>query len=286
MLKLSQFITGFVILGIATSTPEIFIGISSAVSGVPQLSLANLIGANLVLLTLIAGFAAILGNGVNVKHELGHWGRIIQVGFLIVSPLIVLADGRLTRLDALFLSILYIGYTIYLYHSAPKDSPPLSKELMNHSFRHNILLMFVGLIGLMLSSRAIVYAALQLASGLQVSSVLIGTVILAVGTNLPEIAVVWAAIRHHHPNLVIGDVLGSAATNTLVIALLGFISPFVITDRPLFETSAIFMIAGVLLFFALTKTKNYLSFFEGGILVGLYIASVITEIWISSLTHV
>ncbi len=284
-LKLSQFITGFVILGVATSSPEIFISINSAFSGVPQLSLGNLIGANLVLITLIAGMAALLGHGVNVRQELGHWGRIIQVALLILSPLVVLADGYLTRWDSLFLFIFYVGYTIYLYHFAPANSPPLATELMDHNFLHNIFLAAAGLIGLIISSKAVVFSSLALAGFLKVSSVAIGTIILAVGTNLPEMGVVWAAIRHHHPNLVIGDVLGSAATNTLIIALLGFISPFRITDQILFQVSALFMVIGVLLFFTLTKSKNVLTRFEGGILIGFYLAAVVTEILIVTQYH-
>ncbi len=57
---LSEFITGVLLLGLATSTPELFIGISSAASGNAPLAAGNLIGATILLFALLAGFAAIV----------------------------------------------------------------------------------------------------------------------------------------------------------------------------------------------------------------------------------
>jgi len=277
-LHLSQFVTGFIILGVATSTPEIFIGIQSAVSGTPQLSLGNLFGANIILLTLISGLAAVLNCGINVKAEMAHNHRLVQISLLILSPLILLVDSRLSRLDALFLVVMYVGYLIYTYKQQPADSPVLKKPLLSHKTWPIAFLGIIGLLGLVVSARAVVITGVNLATLLHIPPLIVGTLLLSLGTNLPELSVVFAAIRHHHPNLVVGDVLGSASTNTLVIALLGLISPFVISEWAILESAGIMMVVVLAVFFYFAKTKDKLSFREGLILIGLYIAFLTSQV--------
>jgi cation:H+ antiporter len=279
-LRISQFITGFVILGIATSLPEIFIGINSALTDIPQLSLGNLLGANIVLLTLIAGSAALLNRGINVKQEFGHGGRLLQIVTLILAPLIVLLDSHLSRIDSLFLVILYVGYLIYVYKFTPKDSPPVGTSLMNHKFLHTLFLCIAGFLGLIVASKAVVFSSLKMATMFNIPTVIVGTLLLSLGTNLPEISVVIAAVKKHRTNLVIGDVLGSASTNTLVIAMVGLIKPFTLSNPEIFRSTAIFMTVAVVLFFLLTKSKNKLTVVEGLILLTLYLVFILSEVFL------
>jgi len=272
-LKLSQFITGFIILGVATSIPEASIAINSVLAGTPQLSLGNLFGATIVLLTLIAGLAAIFSQGIDVKTELKSSTRLLQISALILSPVILLLDLSLTRLDALFLLLLYLGYLIYIYRLQP-HSLPLESQLMNHHFLNSIFLMAAGVIGVALSSKAIVFASLQLSSLLSIPPLAVGTLILSIGTNLPEISVAVAAIRHHHPNLIIGDILGSPA----IIALVGLSSPFKIPHPILLQTTGIFLVISLAAFFVMTRSKRHLSPLEGAMAIGLYTAFLVSEI--------
>lgn len=277
-LGISEFITGFVILGIATSFPEIFVGIQSAISNTPQLSLGNLLGANIVLLTLISGITALLNNGINLKSELSQPGRLLQIIFLIMAPILVLLDFRITRPEALFLGALFVGYTIYLVYKAPKDSPALEEHFLDHRFLHTLFLFGAGTVGLLVASRVVVYSSISIATLMHIPTVVVGVLMLAVGTNLPEISVVIAAVRKHHTNLVIGDILGSAATNTLVVAMIGFIRPFVIDERQIIEVTSGFMIVALGLFFWFTKTKNRLTFTEGCLLLAFYASFVVSQV--------
>src|SRR3989344_7956519 len=110
ILRLSQFITGFILLGITTSIPEISVAVNSIANSTPELSLGNLLGANIVLMTLVAGLTAIVAHGIILKHEFRQPLRIAQIAILIFSPIIVLIDSHLSRLDGLFLLGLYAGY--------------------------------------------------------------------------------------------------------------------------------------------------------------------------------
>jgi cation:H+ antiporter len=277
-LRISQFITGFVILGIATSTPEIFVALNASWSNTPQLSLGNLLGANIVLLTLIAGLTAVMAGGITLKQELSHKGRLMQIALVILAPLVLIVDSHLSRWDGIFLALLYIGYTVYLYYKRPKDSPPLAHPITNDKMFHTLFLFVVGLIGVVLSSKAVVSSSLTIADFVHLPPVIVGILILSLGTNLPELSLIFAAIKHHHTNLVIGDVLGSAATNTLIVAMLGVMSPFDMHSIESFEATAIFMAAALVTFFFLTKSKNQLSVREGLLLLTFYIGFVVSQI--------
>lgn len=281
-LGLSEFITGFVILGVATSFPEIFVGINASLSNTPQLSLGNLFGANIVLLTLIAGTTAILSQGIALKKELSNAGRLLQIVLLIVSPLVVLFDSYLSRLDAVFLALLYVGYMVYLVKKAPKDSPPMQPHFMNNKMMHTLFLSLAGFIGLILASRAVVFASINIAEAFTIPPVLIGVLMLSVGTNLPEISVVLAAVKKHHTHLVIGDILGSASTNTLVVAILGIMQPFSIKEVSILQSASIFMVIALVIFFIFTRSKNKLTVVEGCLLLAFYASFVVSQIILQS----
>lgn len=274
-LGLSQFITGFVLLGMGTSIPEISVGISSAMSGTPQLSVGNLLGADIVLLTLITGLAALLSGGVAIKKELTRTNRMLQILLLIGCPIVLLVDAGLTRLDALLLILVYCMYMLFLSHTRPKDSPPLSHQLLNTKFINSFFLSAVGIIGVVLTSKAVVISAENIAQMLHVSDLLVGALILSVGTNLPEISIVIASLKQNRTNLVIGDVLGSAATNTLIMGMVGMITPFKLGYFGTLEVMTVFLLMATGFFYYVTRTKDRISVGEGIILISLYATYVI-----------
>ena len=277
-LGMSQFLTGFILLGFATSIPEIFIAVNSVLSNTPQLSLGNLFGATVVLLSLIAGGTAWLNRGVVIRPDLHQLQRLVQISALILAPLVLLLDLQLTRLDGFFLAFLYIVYLLYIFRLRPENSPPLTESLLNHKILHTAVLSGTGLLGVILSSRAIVFASLNLSSLFRVPPVSVGILILSVGTNLPEISVAFAAIRKKESSLVIGDILGSAATNTLIISALALVRPFAISEWAIFETTAVFMVISLSVFIYSIRSKFRLSDSEGMVLFSIYIAFVVSEI--------
>ena len=68
-LRLSKFVVGFILMALSTSIPELFVGISSALAKNPSLSLGNVIGSNIVTLSLVTGIVALLGRGIKVESK-------------------------------------------------------------------------------------------------------------------------------------------------------------------------------------------------------------------------
>lgn len=269
-LHISQFVTGFIILGIVTSTPEIFVGVQAAISGNQALSLGNLIGADIVLLTLICGLAALLARGVRVHESLG---RLLQIAAVILAPIVLLLDLHLSRLDGVILLVIYLGYLTYVYLKRPPEtSSPIH---VHHRYAHTALLGLIGVVGLLVSSKAIILTATTLSLAWGVSPIIIGSLLLSVGTNLPEITLTWESIHKHRTSLIMGDILGSAATNTLVIAGLGLMSPFTVSEPTVFYGTSLILLLAMGVFIVVSHSKRTISVKEGLILLSLYVAFLI-----------
>src|SRR3989304_468821 len=115
LLGLTSFIIGFLLLGIATSTPEFFVALQSAADGVPQLSLGNLVGASILLLSFVIGLAAVISGQLKLNHQM-KLTDVMAICSVIASPIFVVWDGNLTRVDGLFLVGFYVLHVLLLNH--------------------------------------------------------------------------------------------------------------------------------------------------------------------------
>jgi cation:H+ antiporter len=112
-----------------------------------------------------------------------------------------------------------------------KRSDPLSGEFAQEipttiSMRTALVWVVVGLAVLLVSSRVIVWGAVNVARALEVSDLVIGLTVVAVGTSLPELAASLASVLKREPDLAVGTVLGSNMFNLLpVLGLPGVIAP-------------------------------------------------------------
>ena len=99
---LGQFAVTTFLLALATSLPELFVGITSALEGTPNLSLGNIIGSNIADLSLVIGGAALFAGSVNVRGR--FLNRDVFYAFLAgAAPMVLLFDKKLTRVDGLIL---------------------------------------------------------------------------------------------------------------------------------------------------------------------------------------
>ncbi|HLC73719.1 MAG TPA: hypothetical protein VJH20_03725, partial [Candidatus Nanoarchaeia archaeon] len=160
-LKLSEFVTGFILLGIGTSLPELFVGITSAIKKTPAISLGNIIGANILDLTLVIGIPILVSRGLK-----SHNKQITRDSFLMVLmttlPLILMIIGKeISRIDGIILIIAFSLYIFKLYKQQ-KDFKRKVKSVLNRKeITLNFIIFFISLLILFKSSDfAIQYAKL------------------------------------------------------------------------------------------------------------------------------
>ena len=222
---------GMVVVGFGTSAPEIVVSIFAANQGNPGLALGNAIGSNIANIALILGITAMLASitisSSTVRREL----PLLMAVTLLAS--ILIWDGEITRLDSVILLVVFfcvMGWSIYKGMKGQGDAleEDVEQELETSpmSLKSALLWLVAGMALLIVSSRLLVWGAVDIATTLGVSDVIIGLTIVAIGTSLPELASSIAAVRKNEHDLAIGNVVGSNLFNTLVvIGLAGVISP-------------------------------------------------------------
>lgn len=222
---------GMVIIGFGTSAPELFISALSASQGNPGLALGNGYGSNIANIGLILGLTALL-SPITVNASVLRKELPILAGITLLSGLLLL-NGQISRFDA---GLMLIVFTLIMAWSIREGLKGRAEPIIGTTedvdstdqmtLKQAIFWLVLGLILLMLSSRVLVWGAVDIATSLGVSDLIIGLTIVAIGTSLPELASAFASIRKGEHDLALGNVIGSNLFNTLaVVGLAGMIHP-------------------------------------------------------------
>lgn len=222
---------GMVIVGFGTSAPEMVVSALAASQGNPGIALGNAYGSNITNIALILGITALIS-------PIAVHSQVLRKELPILTAITALAawqlwDGDITRLDAQVLLGVFaglMGWTIWQGLRKKSDAlgSEMEQELDVHAMpiRHAVFWLIVGLILLIVSSRILVWGAVEIAHGFGVSDLIIGLTIVAAGTSLPELASSIIATRRGEHDIALGNVLGSNLFNTLaVVGIAGMIHP-------------------------------------------------------------
>lgn len=284
--KLGKFALTSFILALATSIPELFVGITSAFEGRPNLSLGNILGSNIADLSLVIGGAACLGGEVMVLGQV--FTRDIFLTFIVsILPIFLLLDQTLSRLDGVILFLVYLFCQITVLRGKRKETrgpgwiKRLLKRLVTVSGNHKKewASFFLGVALLLLSADLLVKSATHLAISFSIPIVLVGLFLVAVGTSLPEFSFELQAIKRREGEMVFGDLLGSVVANSsLILGVTAILHPIKIVafEDYLLATAFFLFIFGIFYFFI--KTKRKLERWEGVVLIGLYLLFALIEL--------
>ncbi|WP_108127449.1 calcium/sodium antiporter [Saccharospirillum mangrovi] len=277
---MSPLLIGMLIVGFGTSAPELVVSVIAASDGNPGLALGNAYGSNITNIGLVVGLVAVIAP-IQVQSAIVRRELPILLAVTLFAGWQLL-DHELSRLDGFLLLVVFagtMGWSI-LQGRQPGDAleAEYSEQLDSHemTLRASILWLIVGLIGLVLSSRALVWGAVDIASSLGVSDLIIGLTVVAIGTSLPELASSLAAIRKKQHDLALGNVIGSGLFNTLaVVGLASTISPMQ-TDPAVLSRDWVLMSALTVLLLimgiGMRQRQGRINRFEGAFLLLIYLA--------------
>ncbi|MBI2142117.1 sodium:calcium antiporter [Candidatus Woesearchaeota archaeon] len=277
--RMKDFVLGFFLVGLGTSLPEIFVGITSAFEGNPVISLGDVIGSNVVNLTLILGVLVILGRGLRVGRRAAKRDMVFML--LISSlPVFLLLDGSLSGVEGL---ALLLAFVLYLFASM-NDGNSFSAEGGSRKIEKaglrgvvDLLFLAASLAALLVSSDFVVRYGVAMATDMGISVMLVGLVAVAFGTSLPELVFSVRAAAAKKGGMALGNLVGSAVVNsTVVLGATSMIRP-IVADYVLFVTSATFMIVVMFLVTAVAERKGGFSTMNGVTLVVMYFIFVIAE---------
>lgn len=280
---ISEYLAAAVLMSFVTTLPEFFVGVSAAIGGIPALSLGNIIGANIVNITLLAGLVAIVSGSVSIESKIyeRHFFFMMLAG---IAPLLFASDGMLSRQDGVILFGIFAWYLYRVIREREYFARVFNElHLNNHYDRTRIFRalgwFLFGSVILLVSAGVVVWASHQLAQRLNLSLFFFGLLALGLGTQLPELAFGLHASSFRRGRMALGNVLGSVVFNsTLILGTVAFIAPISVAVDNRFTFSAWFLAAMLLLFNLFARRFSNFTRREGIILLAFYVLFLIAEL--------
>jgi cation:H+ antiporter len=280
---------GFILVGFATSLPELSVVIFGASSEKIGVSIGNILGSNITNIALVLGICFLIVAvkcprfqclyPAMAKEEIGN----LYFGLFIASliPLTLLYIGQASQYIGVILLTIFIFYMIQLSRlKKPKDQGTLSGE--KRRLRHYALLALVGAAVVVAGAFFIVDSATFIAASAGVPPVVIGATIVAFGTGIPELATSISSAKKGHFNLALGNIVGSCFINITFILDVGLIVSPLTVHIAAFSNLAIFsLITNLFLWYFLSDER--MSWREGTLLLVLYAVFLVVSFGGSSL---
>ena len=229
-------VVGLTIVGLGTSAPEILVSTIASLDGNPGLAIGNAIGSNITNIGLILGITAlVMPLSVASRTLMREYPLLLGISLL---TLILVLDQHLGLMDGIILIILLAGVMYLMYRTARQGADAeLAREIIAEMPEtmptgKAVFWLIVGLLGMIIASRLLVWGAVEIARLLGVSDLIIGLTIVAIGTSLPELAASITSALKKEADLAIGNVLGSNLFNLLaVLPVAAIITPGDISEE-------------------------------------------------------
>ena len=233
-LGMPPLLIGILVMGFGTSMPELLVSIMSSASGNSGLSLGNAYGSNIINIGLVLGIAALLSPVIVQKHVM--WRELPLLLLATGLTALLIMDYNLSSLDGVILLVVFLGALGWLVRvsmnsSGTEEAPNFHAKLRENpdSLWQSAGQLSIGLIVIAICSSVLVWSANGVVSNLGISEVVVGVVVLALGTSLPELAVILVAAKRGEHELALGNLIGSNLFNTLAVAgVASVIAPYVV----------------------------------------------------------
>jgi len=280
-LRLPAFTISFFVLGLLTSLPEFIIGLTAINSGDPGIFVGNLIGGVVVLFLFIIPLLGLTNGGLKIPSQIN---RFVLISTLLVAfiPTFLISDQRLETWEGFVAVAAYLAlFFIFSKHKAFAEK--LKTKLTKHKSTtyYDLAKIMVGIMMLVLASRQIVESTVFLANVLQIAPFFVSLIAVALGTNIPELSIVFRSIYRKKSEVAFADLLGSASANTFLFGLLTLFYQKGISIPNNFAHRFIFIAIGLILMYFFVRSKNKLSRSESAVLLLLYLGFVIVELLIN-----
>ncbi len=256
--KIPEFIIGATLIALGTSLPEMAASVAASLGNKPDIAIANVIGSNILNITLILAAVFIIASNINPSRDFfakdSTWALVPVLVFILM-----ILDGIISRFDAVLLMLLMAAYLVFLLQDA-KNMPEEDLEDLDEgtfSYIKTIPLLIGGLVLVIIGAHFTVESASDIAHSFGISEWIIGILMVALGTSLPELAVSISAAVKSKVDMAIGNIIGSNMANTtVVLGAAAFTNPMNL-DASVYVFDIATMIVATLLLVFVTANKLY-----------------------------
>ena len=276
-LGISPLIIGLTLVAYGTSAPELVVSVDSALAGQGGISIGNVVGSNICNIALILGLCAVI-TPLTVNRAMLKSDVPVMALTAVAFCLIYWWQDGINRLGG---AILFAGFVLYnakviigakkeaALNRSVETAPEEDGDKAEKPLYLYLLLAVLGLVVLVLGSKAFLKGAIEIAKLTGLSETVIGLTIVAVGTSLPELATSVVAAIKGERDIAIGNVVGSNIFNILLImGVAPLITP--LTGANIQPMDLIALLATTFLLIPFMITGFRLNRAEGVILLAMY----------------
>jgi cation:H+ antiporter len=279
-----EFVVAFFITAFSVSLPNFFVGIISAINKVPELSFGDIVGGNVAELALLGGLAALISKkGLSANSKTVQGSSIFAIVAALL-PLLLGADGNISRSDGILLILAFVLYTAWLFNKKERFEKVYDEIKGRISVKFvfkTTLILIISIFLLLVSAQGVVKSARFFADYLKIPLTLVGILIVSLGNSFPDLSFVIQTARKSDDWLLLGDLIGGTIiTATLVLGIVSLISPIKITDIPAIVIGRIFLIISAIFFLYCIRTDHKITRKEGVVLILIYVLFIVVEIFI------
>ena len=270
-LQISSMVIGLTVVAYGTSTPELAASITAAMNSHTSLILGNIIGSNISNIGMVIGISAMLAIGTG----LGLRTRTVRIWLpimIFVSVVLVLFsyDGmEISPTDGIILIVGLVIFTVYIVRTAKKQ-PPVGDSIEDedpeihvswfrfkiNSVPRSIIFVCIGAGLLFVGGDLTVDGSVAISESLGISQLVIGVVIVAIGTSLPELVTSVIAVRKGQMDIGVGNIIGSNIYNILLIGGIASMLGGISVSPDAFTHYYIMIAFSLVLFVGLRKSKT------------------------------
>jgi len=273
-----EFIVAFFAASIGAVLPELFIGVRSAIKGVPELALGSIIGQNIILFTLSVAICTFILKEIVVESRTVRAGAVFAL-IAVTLPFVLLWDGVLSQTDGM---ILIGACLLYIYWLFSKEDHYVKKhsEIVPRSstLARDVAIILFGFLFVFLSAEGIIYAAENFSLHLGVPVTVFGLFAIGLGVALPETFFSITLASKGHSWMILGGLMGAIAlSSTLVLGLVSVINPIEVVDMGAINVARFFLISSGIFFLFFVRTSNKITKKEAWFLLGIYLLFLFFE---------
>jgi len=272
--KIPEFIIGATLIALGTSLPEMAASIAASMNGKPDIAIANVIGSNILNITLVLATVFIISKKINPSRDFfakdSTWALVPVLVFILM-----ILDGVISRFDAALLLLLMGAYLLFLLQDA-KNIPEEDLEDLDEGtflWAKVIPILFAGFILVIVGAHFTVESASEIARDFGISEWIIGIIMISLGTSLPELVVSISAAMRGKVDMAIGNIIGSNMANTsVVLGAAAMVNPMAINaSMYLFDIATMIVATLLLVFITANKLYNKSAGISLIIILGLFL---------------
>ena len=271
-LRVPSIIIGLTIVAFGTSAPELAVSTTASLAGSNEIAVGNVIGSNLFNLLVVLGCCGVIRPfAVQLR-----WDYAASVGVALVLFFMIFRDHFISRPEAVFLLLLFVGFLVLTVRDARANRIEEDEEIRVLSPLISVIYIVGGLAAIVGGGNMVVDSAKDIALSFGLSQTLVGLTVVALGTSLPELATCIAAAAKHKDQLALGNILGSNVFNILLIlGCSAAITPLSTAAMTAVDFGVLLISAVLLMLCAYSGRKDRIDRWEGFVMLACYAAYMV-----------